>query len=287
MSFSPSFSGNFVFFCFHPEVPVAFCRPGQGRSQPLVTCSGWSFLTSKFAGVSGGGRGSHFFFRKMILFSTSKCIHDVNINIYTYIYLPKGSNISHPMNVGERVPLHFFFGEGVVDEHVHPPGNEHIPLSKCCFFFPRSILHFHAHCSKGKQDNPPRRIFFDGKKHISNHLGMVEQWTTFHSAKNIFFVLQHPKVQQVNPPEKCQVSLGFLPETGPKNRFFFGDATNSKVQGLTIQEAVVVGSMAVGDVFSTAVPRSLRQSKTPPKHLSDAPKCHHFSKHDGWNEAKI
>ena len=28
----------------HPEVPVAFCRPGQGRSQLLVMCSGWSFL---------------------------------------------------------------------------------------------------------------------------------------------------------------------------------------------------------------------------------------------------
>ena len=37
----------------------------------------------------------------------------------------------------------------------------------------------------------------------------------------------------------------------------------------SLQEAAVVGPMAAVDVFSTAFPRSLRQPKTPPKHLSD------------------
>lgn len=46
------------------------------------------------------------------------------------------------------------------------------------FFFSRSIFHFHAHCSKGKQNHSPLRSYLMEKN-------TAEQWTTFHSGHNL------------------------------------------------------------------------------------------------------
>ena len=70
---------------------------------------------------------SLFFFSKNDFVFNIKMYTHVYINIYLYI---PSKRIKHiPSNdCGRKSPPTLFFGgEGVVDEHVHPPGNEHIP----------------------------------------------------------------------------------------------------------------------------------------------------------------
>lgn len=150
--FSSLFGGSFPFFP-HPEVPVAFCHPGRGRSQPLVMCSGWSFLASvgdpyKPVTVTTGilWRGPHSMGHMYLKIQSKKSKKP-----------PKGSNISHPMIAGERVPV-FFVGETCCETwrtfaRTYPPLK--VGFELMLFFFSRSIFHFHAHGSKGKQNHPP------------------------------------------------------------------------------------------------------------------------------------
>ncbi len=135
-------------------------------------CSGWSFLTSKrdfftIRWVSGGGCGCHFFF-----FEKWFCFQHQNVYtcIYKYIFIytfQKDQTYPIQWLWEKESPYTFFWGGGSCWRTCTPSRERTYPLSRlfwrCCFFFPRSILHFHAHCSKGKQHNPPRRIFFDGK----------------------------------------------------------------------------------------------------------------------------